>query len=285
MTGRLLYGLTRLWRMTPAAETRMVHMDYNGSRNDIRWRNTKPEDVAAVMAGISRDPYRWERSVQDLYRELVNQPLCVIPTPLASSTPKPKAPKYCICGEGEGFSDESMVECTLCKQWYHGICLNERIGNLADTSSWACPQCRGVSGNKFPENWKDSMPLRRRVRSDITPVPGCSNQLDHLAETIAPFRIDDMPVEQEFVMASACVDDFGAPESVSCCSDSESDYASIRCSKSRIGILDSYCENETTGEIRMNDSFDVGKPETCLGNTCDGRYSANLLLSIPRTPI
>ncbi|CAG7717765.1 unnamed protein product, partial [Allacma fusca] len=283
-------------------------MNYNASRNDTRWRTTKPEDVAAIMAGISRDPGRWEseksvkrtslwallsqnlwprrrvkdferlwlrsvyignrRSVQDLYRELVNEPL-VVPTPLASSTPKPKAEKHCVCGEREGRTDESMVECTVCKQWFHGICVDERISTLVDNSSWACPHCRGVFGNMFPDYWKDSLPLRQRVACNMTPVEGSSMQLGRLVETVVEPSVHEKCVEQGNVVTSVSTtaQDLGPSESISSDSESDSDYASIRCSKSRIGIIDS-CSSDSENDMQdVQLGNGCSNPETSLHNT------------------
>ncbi|CAG7828811.1 unnamed protein product, partial [Allacma fusca] len=253
-------------------------------RTTKRWRNTKPEEIAAVMAGISRDPDRWQsekntrrnslwalvgqnvwpgrrvkdceclwlrsvylgnrKLVQDLFRDLVHQPLFGVATPVASSTPRPKAPKFCICGEREGDSDEPMVECNVCRQWFHGVCINERISSVADNTTWSCPHCRGVFGNKFPDNWKDSLPLRRRVADDMTPVPGSSNQLGYLIETINQTDVDEVqPLQQEadenlITQLKSCL------ETVPSDSQSDSDSEYIRRSKSRVGILDSDSESE-----------------------------------------
>ena len=47
---------------------------------------------------------------------------------------------YCLCRLPEG--DGLMVECDLCKEWFHSTCV--KLPDDINESEWICPNCTGV---------------------------------------------------------------------------------------------------------------------------------------------
>ncbi|XP_043479415.1 histone lysine demethylase PHF8-like isoform X1 [Leptopilina heterotoma] len=62
---------------------------------------------------------------------------------------------YCLCGQP--FDDEQfMIQCDVCKDWYHGACVNVREYMTIDLDKFHCPRCEATSGPslmKTRTNW------------------------------------------------------------------------------------------------------------------------------------
>ncbi|CAG7684011.1 unnamed protein product [Allacma fusca] len=291
-------------------------------RIETRWKNLQPDGIAAAMTGISQRAERWlsdrsdkstslwdalaqsiwprrridkrdrtwlrtifvdnRRNVQGLFRERVDSVLFEPVTPLAKSTPRPKQQKYCVCQKRYNASEDSLIECNGCQEWYHAVCINTDFSSAAADSSWRCPRCLGLPHARFPDGWEESIQQPRQPLG-ISSIPLTLDEGNSIQESGFESRLVDVTTKGHVIEATT-TDDVSSFTEVSSCSDSDSNYASIRCSKSRIGILDSCSsdsENETTGTTHMKDSFHVGKPKTCLGNTCDGTYSAQVSVKLP----
>lgn len=50
---------------------------------------------------------------------------------------------YCMCREPE-FGE--MIECDVCKEWYHLACVHESENEMDEDSKYSCPMCRAVEG-------------------------------------------------------------------------------------------------------------------------------------------
>nr|XP_033806802.1 lysine-specific demethylase 7A isoform X2 [Geotrypetes seraphini] len=65
------------------------------------------------------------------------------------------APVYCVCRQPYDVS-RFMIECDICKDWFHGSCVNVEEHYAADIDVYHCPNCaalRGPSLMKKRRNW------------------------------------------------------------------------------------------------------------------------------------
>ncbi|XP_034949033.1 histone lysine demethylase PHF8-like isoform X2 [Chelonus insularis] len=62
---------------------------------------------------------------------------------------------YCLCGQTYN-PDQFMIECDVCKIWYHGECVNVKEYMSIDLDKYHCPQCAEIHGPSLPKvrmNW------------------------------------------------------------------------------------------------------------------------------------
>ena len=64
-----------------------------------------------------------------------------------------KFPVYCVCRLTarlsnpskipRPFTEEHMVQCSLCSEWFHRVCLDDGddVMSLAKRKKWSCPSC------------------------------------------------------------------------------------------------------------------------------------------------
>ncbi|CAG7729496.1 unnamed protein product [Allacma fusca] len=200
-------------------------------RIETRWKNLQPDGIAAAMTGISQRAERWlsdrsdkstslwvalaqslwprrridkrdrtwlriifvdnRRNVQGLFRERVDFVLFEPVTPLAKSTPRPKQQKYCVFQKRYNASEDSLIECNGCQEWYHAICINIDFSSAAADSSWRCPRCLGLPQARFPDGWEESIQQPRQPLS-ISSIPLTLNQGKSIQETGFETRLVDV---------------------------------------------------------------------------------------------
>uniref|UniRef100_A0A9R1SSD1 Uncharacterized protein n=4 Tax=Cyprinus carpio TaxID=7962 RepID=A0A9R1SSD1_CYPCA len=74
---------------------------------------------------------------------------CVAPPPMAA------APLYCVCRQPYDFN-RFMIECDICKDWFHGSCVQVVEHHAADIDVYHCPNCEPIHGPsmmKKRNNW------------------------------------------------------------------------------------------------------------------------------------
>jgi len=55
--------------------------------------------------------------------------------------------RYCICNRTEAEApDTMMIDCDICKNWFHGECVNLTPEEMEELEFYACPKCTGKSG-------------------------------------------------------------------------------------------------------------------------------------------
>ncbi|KAK0095206.1 hypothetical protein PV326_008979 [Microctonus aethiopoides] len=62
---------------------------------------------------------------------------------------------YCVCGQSYE-PEEFMIECDVCKKWYHGGCIGVKEYMSMDLDKYHCPTCESISGpsiSKVKLNW------------------------------------------------------------------------------------------------------------------------------------
>uniref|UniRef100_A0A8C1FAL1 Uncharacterized protein n=1 Tax=Cyprinus carpio carpio TaxID=630221 RepID=A0A8C1FAL1_CYPCA len=65
------------------------------------------------------------------------------------------APLYCVCRQPYDFS-RFMIECDICKDWFHGSCVQVVEHHAADIDVYHCPNCEPIHGPsmmKKRNNW------------------------------------------------------------------------------------------------------------------------------------
>ncbi|XP_011348145.2 histone lysine demethylase PHF8 isoform X2 [Ooceraea biroi] len=62
---------------------------------------------------------------------------------------------YCLCGRSYD-PEQFMIQCDVCKEWYHGGCVNLKEYMTVDLDKYHCPQCEAMCGPslmKVRMNW------------------------------------------------------------------------------------------------------------------------------------
>ncbi|XP_060759795.1 lysine-specific demethylase 7A isoform X1 [Neoarius graeffei] len=65
------------------------------------------------------------------------------------------APLYCVCRQPYDLN-RFMIECDICKDWFHGSCVQVEEHHAADIDVYHCPNCRPIHGPslmKKRNNW------------------------------------------------------------------------------------------------------------------------------------
>jgi hypothetical protein len=62
--------------------------------------------------------------------------LCIHPDPIC----QPKTPQYCFCGALE---NQSMIQCSICDEWFHYRCLKMTSKEVNDLQQFVCGWCNG----------------------------------------------------------------------------------------------------------------------------------------------
>ncbi|XP_062863370.1 lysine-specific demethylase 7A isoform X2 [Trichomycterus rosablanca] len=65
------------------------------------------------------------------------------------------APLYCVCRQPYDFN-RFMIECDICKDWFHGSCVQVEEHHAADIDVYHCPNCQPIHGPslmKKRQNW------------------------------------------------------------------------------------------------------------------------------------
>ncbi|TTN49608.1 Lysine-specific demethylase 7A [Bagarius yarrelli] len=65
------------------------------------------------------------------------------------------APLYCVCRQPYDFN-LFMIECDICKDWFHGSCVQVEEHHAADIDVYHCPNCHPIHGPslmKKRKNW------------------------------------------------------------------------------------------------------------------------------------
>ncbi|XP_044009795.1 histone lysine demethylase PHF8-like isoform X1 [Aphidius gifuensis] len=61
----------------------------------------------------------------------------------------------CTCGHSYD-NEQFMIQCDVCKKWYHGVCVSIKDYMSTDLDKYHCPRCESTSGpsqQKFRLNW------------------------------------------------------------------------------------------------------------------------------------
>ncbi|KAG1675211.1 Lysine-specific demethylase 7B [Nymphon striatum] len=82
---------------------------------------------------------------------------------------------YCVCRQPYD-STKFMIECDVCKEWFHGSCINISEHQSADIDKFHCPQCSATVGQsiaKIRRNWHrhdhtDPNASEKRVQTGTT---------------------------------------------------------------------------------------------------------------------
>ncbi|XP_044574433.1 lysine-specific demethylase PHF2-like [Cotesia glomerata] len=57
---------------------------------------------------------------------------------------------YCLCGETYN-PDQFMIQCDVCKKWYHGECIGIKEYAATELDKFHCPECECVYGPSLPK--------------------------------------------------------------------------------------------------------------------------------------
>ncbi|CAG7630889.1 unnamed protein product, partial [Allacma fusca] len=85
----------------------------------------------------------------DIFRRIIGHELFQDVTPVLASTPKTKGQKFWICKRTFDDDYPTMVECSACKYWFHGICINVDVNAIRVDDLWMCASCLKIGRTVF----------------------------------------------------------------------------------------------------------------------------------------
>ncbi|XP_059567948.1 lysine-specific demethylase 7A isoform X3 [Myotis daubentonii] len=78
-----------------------------------------------------------------------------VAAPGRASAPPPPPPVYCVCRQPYDVN-RFMIECDICKDWFHGSCVGVEEHHAVDIDLYHCPNCAVLHGSslmKKRRNW------------------------------------------------------------------------------------------------------------------------------------